>query len=88
MHTKKDVAGSPIIVVLYVDDMLLVGPNEKQIDDFRASLNASFEMSNLGLLHHYLGIKLKPINGGISKFRHFYASLALKSANLLLLPWR
>ena len=26
------------------------------IVDFNVELNASFEMSNLGLLHHYLGI--------------------------------
>ena len=45
-----------LIIVLYVDDMLLTGPNEAHIDDFKADLNASFEMSDLGLLHHYLGI--------------------------------
>ena len=42
-----------LIIALYVDDMLLTGPNETQC---KADLNASFEMSDLGLLHHYLGI--------------------------------
>ena len=32
------------------------GPNEDQIADFKVKLNSIFEMSNLGLFHHYLGI--------------------------------
>ena len=40
----------------YVDDMLHPGPNEAHIVDFNADLNAYFDMSILGLLHHYLGI--------------------------------
>ena len=45
-----------LIIVLYVDDMLLTRPNEVHIGDFKAELNSAFEMSDLGLLHHYLGI--------------------------------
>ena len=32
-----------LIIVLYVDDMLLIGPNEMHIVDFKADLNGSFE---------------------------------------------
>ena len=46
-----------LVIVLYVDDMLLTGPNEDHIADFKAELNSAFEMSDLGLLHHYLGIQ-------------------------------
>ena len=46
-----------LVIVLYVDDMLLTGPNEDHIVDFKAELNSAFEMSDLGLLHHYLGIQ-------------------------------
>src|SRR5262249_53759119 len=55
-----------LIIVLYVDDMLLTGPNEKAIAEFKADLNASFEMSDLGLLHHYLGIEFMQVDGGIA----------------------
>ena len=41
-----------LVIVLYVDDMLLTGPNEMHIADFKAELNSAFEMSDLGLLHH------------------------------------
>ena len=36
------------ILVVYVDDMLLTGPNEAHIAEFKAELNAAFEMSDLG----------------------------------------
>ena len=55
-----------MIIVLYVDDMLLTGPNEMHILKFKADLNASFEMSDLWLLHHYLGIQFKQCDGGIA----------------------
>ena len=49
-----------------IDDMLLTGANESHIADFKADLNASFEMSYLGHLHHYLGILFKRCDGGIA----------------------
>ena len=39
-----------LIIALYVDDMLLTSPNKTHVVDFKADLNASFEMSDLGLL--------------------------------------
>ena len=52
-----------LIIALYVDGMLLIGPNEAHIVDFKVDLSALFEMSNLGLLHHYLGIQFKQCDG-------------------------
>ena len=46
--------------------MLLIGPNEMHISKFKADLYASFEMSNLGLLHHYLGTQFKQCDEGIA----------------------
>ena len=45
------------VIVLYVDDMLLTGPNEDDIFNFKVELNSTLEMSDLGLLHYYLGIQ-------------------------------
>ena len=36
------------------------------IADFKVELNSAFEMSDLGLLHHYLGIQFKQCDGGIA----------------------
>ena len=59
LYVKRPRNGQLIMLILYVDDMLLIGLNEVHIADFKADLNSSFEMSNLGLLHHYLGILFK-----------------------------
>ena len=82
-----------LIIALYVDDMLLTGRNERHIADFKANLNASFEMSDLGHLHHYLGIQFKQCDGGIALFKqsiliHCCVDSALRIVSLLLLLWR
>ena len=71
-----------LIIVLYVDDMLLTGPNEAHIADFKADLNASFEMSDLGLLHHYLGIQFKQCDGGIALCQTQYVETLLRRFSL------
>ena len=71
-----------LIIVLYVDDMLFTSPNEMHISKFKADLNASFEMSNLGLLHHYLGIQFKQCDGGIALCQTQYVETLLRRFNL------
>ena len=56
LHVKRE-GDVFLVIALYVDDMLLSGPNEEHIADFKAELNSAFEMLDLGLLHHYLGIQ-------------------------------
>ncbi|MCO5557659.1 hypothetical protein L7F22_011227 [Adiantum nelumboides] len=43
-----------LIVVFYVDDLLITGQNEGYIAKFKADLNATFKMKDLGFLHQYL----------------------------------
>ena len=71
-----------LIIVLYVDDMLLTGPNEAHIADFKAELNSAFEMSDLGLLHHYLGIQFKQCDGGIALCQTKYIETLLRRFGL------
>ncbi|MCO5562310.1 hypothetical protein L7F22_015936 [Adiantum nelumboides] len=40
------------------DDLLITGPNVKHVAEFKADLNATFKMKDLGLLHHYLDVTL------------------------------
>jgi hypothetical protein len=70
------------IIVVYVDDMLLAGPNEAHIAEFKADLYASFEMSNLGHLHHYLGIQFKQVDDGIALCQTKYIDTILQHFGL------
>ncbi|MCO5564867.1 hypothetical protein L7F22_018535 [Adiantum nelumboides] len=54
-----------------------LGPNEGHIGEFKADLNATFKMKDLGLLHHYLGIQFKQCDGGIALCQKSYIETLL-----------
>ena len=45
-----------IIIAVYVDDLLIVGPNSDNITQLKAQLSDKFQMSNLGPYQYYLGM--------------------------------
>jgi hypothetical protein len=58
------VKGEPLILVLYVDDLFLTG-SEKLIVDCKRDLVVEFEMKDLGLIHHFLGLEMWQKDGQI-----------------------
>ena len=55
----KDTEHGYVIVCLYVDDMLIVGSDDKMITYTKNMLNSMFDMKYLGLADVILGIKIK-----------------------------
>ena len=55
----KDTEHGYVIVCLYVDDMLIVGSDDKMITYTKNMLNSRFDMKYLGLDDVILGIKIK-----------------------------
>ena len=53
------------MVCLYVDDMIYIGSCESRIDDFKSCMMKTFEMTDLGLLHYFLGLEVKQGADGI-----------------------
>ena len=53
----KVVDDGPVILLLYVDDLFLIG-NEKLITECKKQLAAEFEMKDLGPLHYFLGLEV------------------------------
>jgi hypothetical protein len=51
------VYGGPIILLLYVDDLFLTSV-ENLIDECKKTLASEFEMKDLGIMHHFLGLEL------------------------------
>jgi len=47
-----------IILLLYVDDILIVGKNKMKIDALKKALCKSFSMKDLGSVKKILGIKI------------------------------
>jgi hypothetical protein len=46
-------------IAVYVDDLLIVGPNMDEITTVKKQLSERFQMSDLGPCYHYLGITIK-----------------------------
>lgn len=52
-------------LLLYVDDIILTASSDKLLTNIIATLSCEFGMSDLGALHHFLGIHVKRQNGGL-----------------------
>jgi hypothetical protein len=48
-----------IYLVLYVDDMLLIGNNKQIIEDLKTQLSSKFDMKDLGASNFILGMEIK-----------------------------
>ena len=46
------------LISLYVDDILIAGSNEEEIDKIKKEFTDRYEMKDLGELNHYLGMKI------------------------------
>lgn len=55
---KKFSDGDYIILLLYVDDMLIVGHDTKKIQSLKKDLNKSFAMKDLGPAKQILGMRI------------------------------
>eukprot|EP00253_Pinus_taeda_P018758 PITA_18758 len=72
VYTKK-VGKSLIIIVLYVDDIIITGIDPNLINHVKSSLKKKFEMTDLGHLHYFLGLKVLLSKEGISISQSKYA---------------
>ena len=47
-----------VILVMYVDDLITTGNNDDHIAQVKKELHAGFKMTDLGLIHYYLGVEV------------------------------
>jgi len=55
---KKDSRGDIFIICEYVDDIVLAGKIDRVIIEVKTALSASFDIIDLGKLHHFLGMNI------------------------------
>lgn len=60
-----DVKGDTLIVVIYVDDLFSTGNNPYIIFILKGQLVDTFEMTGLGILHFFLGLRVLPLFDGL-----------------------
>jgi hypothetical protein len=57
--------GKLLIVCLYVDDLIFIGNDVVMFKEFKKSMMIEFEMSDLGMMHYFLGIEVVESANGI-----------------------
>lgn len=62
VQAKPD--GNFLVVCLYVDDLIYTDNDRLLYEEFKASMMAEFEMSDLGMLHYFLGLEVVQSSGG------------------------
>eukprot|EP00253_Pinus_taeda_P027695 PITA_27695 len=71
-----------IIVCLYVDDLIYTSSSDLLVEEFREAMMTEFEMTDLGLLHYFLGIEVTQMNDGIFISQEKYISNHLKKRKM------
>ena len=51
------VGDDPLVLLLYVDDLFIIG-RERPIGACKKDLAAEYEMTNIGLMHYFLGLEV------------------------------
>lgn len=57
--------GELLIVCLYVDDLIFTSSSSIMFDEFRKSMSIHFEMTDMGLMSYFLGLKVLQSKDGI-----------------------
>ncbi|XP_068319623.1 uncharacterized mitochondrial protein AtMg00810-like [Pyrus communis] len=71
-----------LIVSLYIDDIIYTGSSSALMDEFKAKMMGKYEMSDLGLLHHFLGLEVIQTEGCIFLHQKKYARTLLEKLRL------
>lgn len=74
---------SPIYLIVYVDDIIITGPNTTQINQFIQSLSSRFSLKDLGPLSYFLGVEVIPHTHGLFLSQSKYIHDILQRANML-----
>ncbi|CAM8940369.1 unnamed protein product [Rhodiola kirilowii] len=83
IYNKFDNFGNGVIICLYVDDMLIFGTDQKQVDLTKDFLSSSFAMKDMGEADVILGIRIKRENKGLALSQSHYVEKVLKKFNCL-----
>lgn len=80
-----------IVVSLYVDGLFVTGNHSSMIDNFKAKMMEVFEMTNLGELSYFLGIKVQQNQCGIfigqqNMSKRFWKTIKIEECKSMITP--
>ena len=85
------VAGGDLFYIeVYVDDIVLAARSEERIKEVKGALSAKFDIKDMGILHHFLGMSVVQDeaqgHAWIGQPTYTENLLECKTANLLVIP--
>jgi len=72
VYVQKFSDGETVIICLYVDDLLITGSSTSEIEKTKKKLKQEFEMTDLGELSFFLGMKFVKLKTGILMYQKKY----------------
>lgn len=78
----KKLSESNIYLLLYVDDIIIVSDNKREINDLKVKLQNKFEMQDMRKLKNFLGINIKFDEKGMYLCQKSYIESILRRFNL------
>jgi hypothetical protein len=79
---KKDNGGSLLLLGVYVDDLIICGPDKSKIAEFKEQMSKTFSMSDLGLLSYYLGMEVRQKPREIAICQRAYATKIVEQCGM------
>ncbi|CAM8887351.1 unnamed protein product [Rhodiola kirilowii] len=83
IYNKFDNSGNGVTICLYVDDMLIFGTDQKQVDLAKDFLSSSFAVKDMGEANVILSIRIKRENKSLAPSQSHYVEKMLKKFNCL-----
>ena len=71
-----------LMVCLYVDDLIMTGDEEVEIEEFKESMKVVFEMTDLEIIDYFLGLEVVHTQSGILLHQKKYILVVLKKFNM------
>nr|GEV25449.1 zinc finger, CCHC-type [Tanacetum cinerariifolium] len=81
VYRKFDKTGKGVIICLYVNDMLIFGTDQVQVDMIKEFLSSRFSMNDMGEVDVILGIRIKHESNRIAILQSHYIEKVLKKFN-------
>nr|GEU68901.1 zinc finger, CCHC-type [Tanacetum cinerariifolium] len=81
VYKKFEACGKGVVICLYVDDMLIFGTDQVQVDLTKEFLSSRFSMKDMGEAVVILGIRIKHKSNDIAIFQSHYIEKVLKKFN-------
>ena len=74
---------TPIYLIVYVDDTIVTGPNQTQLQQFITTLASRFSLKDIGPLSYFLGVEVIPHTHGLFLSQSKYINDILQKAEML-----